>query len=202
METESSREWQQRLAVHMDTGRRVGLTGSGGAGKTTFAGYLAENSGGFLHSEGARTWLEQRKIDRYWMMSPSQVGEMQQYLLQRLEASDAAIYDRIASDTFHFARRAGDYLDLCDFENRCRVWLDRIDCIVYFPYYSQFLRKDGVRNADDRYQLAIASSIFNWLMANGLEGRVLVYRHCDSPDDNAHRIAEFLDGARSDPILT
>jgi AAA domain-containing protein len=198
---ESPGEWQERLAAHMGTGRKVGLTGAGGAGKTTFASYLAESFGGFLHSEGARTWLEQQEIDRYWTMSPSQVGEMQQYLLRRLEASDASIYDRITSDTFHFAQRASDHLDLCDFEDRCRIWLDRIDCIVYFPYYAEFLRKDGVRNTDDRYQLAIASGIFDWLIANGLEGKVLVYRHCDSPDDNARRIAEFLDAARSDPVL-
>ncbi len=171
-------------------GRKVGITGPSGAGKTTFATILSGLSGFPVHEEGAREWLIAHRVDAYWRMPPELVVQMQTSLLDALATSTARIFDRFSVDTVVFLERAREHVDFEAFIARARSQAESLDVIVFFPYRAELLLADGVRRTESTYQLETGCRILNLLVEWELIYRVYVYQHHLSVLENIRAIID------------
>ena len=61
---------------------------------------------------------------------------------------------------------------------------------MFFPYKSEYLRDDGVRLADPKYQLTCAGEILCRIAEFDLLGRTVVYQHHLSPEEMCAALVE------------
>ena len=172
------------LQDFFDKGGRLALCGPSGVGKSTLAALIQGLSGAKLQREGAREWLAEHRIGRYWLMRPQEVAEMQLWLLSELENSDAQIFDRFAVDSMVFAERGRPALDLAKFEARARRMAMTVDLVIFMPYRSELLKADGVRRPDPLYQVRTGGKILEVLEAWELDDHTYLYEHHLSVFDN------------------
>lgn len=168
-------------------GRRLALCGPSGVGKTTLAAIIGGLTRAPVHREGAREWLAEHRIRRYWQMSPTAVAEMQLWLLAQLEASEGQVFDRFSVDIMVFAEPAREVLDFPTFEARALRAAQSVDLVIFMPYRSELLKDDGVRKPDPMYQLRTAGKMLDQIQSWSLEKRTMVYEHHRSVLDNLGR---------------
>jgi hypothetical protein len=164
---------------------RIGCIGPGGTGKSTFARHVHDHHGVPLVSEGVREWLDANGRTGLAGLSAEEVGRLSWHVLEhrdRLTAQPPFIADRTALDSICFARALP--FELEGFVERAEELAARIDVFLFFPYRSELLATDGIRQTNPVFQLAMAADLFAELRRLGLLSRVHVFRHHLSFDEN------------------
>jgi ADP-ribose pyrophosphatase YjhB (NUDIX family)/predicted ATPase len=172
---------------------RVSLSGSSGAGKTTFANYLRERLCARVHIESVRPWLASKGGLKYSQLNDFQFMELQMHLLDEYEHSEANVFDRSPLDSLVYSRRVAHLLDLNGFRARALELLRGFSAIVFFPPYSPYLRSDGVRIADLVHQAEVSANICVEACNVGLRQKMMVYDHTKSIRENAHDLLEKIE---------
>ncbi len=167
---------------------RIGCVGSGGTGKSTFAGHVRDSYGVPIVTEGVRDWLVARGRSGLDVLDAREVSELVWDVLEHRDRSTAQasfIADRTSVDSICFARSLGSRLaDHDAFIERAEAIASRIDVFVFFPYRSEYLVDDGVRKRSSLFQLAMSTALFAELRRLGLLPRVHVFEHHRSADWN------------------
>jgi 8-oxo-dGTP pyrophosphatase MutT (NUDIX family)/predicted ATPase len=170
----------------------IGLSGASGAGKTTFARRLRDKHGAKLHPESVRDWLAKKGNLRYAGLSDNLFAELQLDLLKEYETSDANVFDRSPLDCLYYILKVGHCIDIAEFRERAIRLLRRYSAIMFFPSHSLYLLEDGTRVADLKHQTEVASRMLVQAYEYGLEGKILIYDHCRTIDENVCELFSFL----------
>jgi 8-oxo-dGTP pyrophosphatase MutT (NUDIX family)/predicted ATPase len=172
-------------------GSKIGLSGASGAGKTTLAKRLVDQHGATLHTETVRDWLTRNGNLRYASLSSKQFRELQLSLLDEYERSSANVFDRCPLDSLFYAGTVDGLLDE-NFKRRSLDILKSYSAIVFFPPYSDYLLDDGVRIADLKHQASVAANMLVRAYEYGVDGKILIYDHCRTMDENICELFAFL----------
>jgi 8-oxo-dGTP pyrophosphatase MutT (NUDIX family)/predicted ATPase len=171
---------------------KIGLSGSSGAGKTTFSRRLRDEYGAVLHPESVRDWLARKGDLRYASLSDDLFAELQLHLLREYETSSANVFDRSPLDCLYYVSKVSHVLDIKEFRQRAIALLEKYAVIVFFPPYSLYLLDDGIRVADLKHQTEVSSRMLIEAYETGLQDKILIYDHCRTVDENVCELLAFL----------
>lgn len=177
-------------------GRKLGLSGASGSGKTTIAALLRDRFGCILHGEGVRTWLAKNGGLVYSELTHTQHAALQEHLLSGYEKSVANVFDRTPLDVIVYSRRNVLSEELDSLIDRARRALLLFDVLVLFPAHSPFLVNDGVRIARFEMQMLIFAEMAVEALQLEMQGRLIVYDHSLTQEQNLKVIEESIRAAQ------